>query len=1391
MRSYTLFFRFRFPSYYVRKTVEGFAAILFVLMITEQRGNAQTSRMEVRLLNFYSNATSGTGDNRIEHTWQFSYKDDTNDTYTPARCHSYTSSDSDHGRWFDLDDDTYSARYYYNINTVPDYITVHLLGYEDDVGSRCELDGRDDQDERGDLTIRLQDFAPGVWSQTFVVWAGTRYGIIFQLRYTPVAPAFSSISPTGNICADASTTIAGAINLTNKTGLTYEWQYNIQGDTYPNPDFNDCSSTCYDDFYTCLNQGNSYSICAPRLTQCNEDCANWYPPDLPNWQPLGTTAADTRTFTATPDLFPSGIIRNTNVQFRLRVHSSEVTTYFSAASGFFSFIPQAPTSAEQFVTEMSCPLHTPTGKIVLNGVVSAFTNYRYILKRGDIAALGCDPQAGNCLSDVEQSGLTSGSTLTLSNIPVGAYSLFLLNEGGQQGVCPRKINATVTIDSVPALNVSAFIPSEILCNGANDGSIAYTLSGGRSASVEHTLLNSTLSQSSTTTTVVDNASTSFTGLKPGAYQLTVDDECTTPVVRTFQITQPVKISVVEFTDGNATCNSPGNASVQVSVQRSASPDVSVDTNLLFQLYKDNVLYDELDSAVTAYTWAGTLPPSENYHIVVKEKGGADCNAFVQDFDIDPAPELTLTNLSVDSVSCFDGNNGRISIEGGGGTGDLVYVLSGAMSDDNSTGIFENLVSGTYSVTVKNSIACNDALTQTLIEVKQPDDLIAIASKTDITCFDKNDGTLAVAVSGGNDKLGPYTYQWQTSTNSGWSDLSNKTDPAVINQFEGLYRVQVKDAKICTAFSNTVEIIRPEEISIDLVTVNDIKCFGEAGSIAIESSKGTSTHTYSYSLNDDTQYKAFTSATPLYAGEYKIRVHDINGCPKEDANTYVITSPTEPLTFSSELSDFNGFQISCFGGSNGSATLTPTGGNGAHYLGYEYGVDSRPFDDAAEVTGINAGTHTLKVRDDRGCIVTQSATFTQTEERLAPALVDKRDVLCFGDTDGGLEINATGGLPPYRFSIDGVSYIDAGKYEGLAPGDYTIVVMDKNNCDTQYSDQINIITPVIELESTVKDVSCFNGSDGEIATSVTGGDQPLSYEWTGTTSSSANVTNLTAGTYIVKVSDESSCAREFTIEVIQPLKPLQLQLVTVPVCYGRTNGVITAFTSGGTNPYQFSLDGQVFQTENIFYRGVGDYTVTSQDENGCISTAVTTIIQRNDRPEPNFLVATKRNALDTLVVSDISIPKPDSIHWVFDPAALVLSDDQFNPEIKFSDAGTYSVTMTGYFGACDYAVTKVLNVNPYDPDAVLEQLPGYEPIQSLEVTPNPSNGQFEVKAKLSKKYNVSLVIYDVVGGIHYRNNWESIEELNQPVALNGLASGLYLVRLVTESDAKEVRMVITK
>jgi hypothetical protein len=179
------------------------------------------------------------------------------------------------------------------------------------------------------------------------------------------------------------------------------------------------------------------------------------------------------------------------------------------------------------------------------------------------------------------------------------------------------------------------------------------------------------------------------------------------------------------------------------------------------------------------------------------------------------------------------------------------------------------------------------------------------------------------------------------------------------------------------------------------------------------------------------------------------------------------------------------------------------------------------------------------------------------------------------------------------------------------------------------------------------------------------------------------------------------------------------------------------------------------------------------------------------PEPDFLVATKRNALDTLVVTDISVPKPDSIAWLFDPSAKILNADQWAPQLSFDNAGTYAVSMTGYFDGCAYTVTKNLSLNPYEPAAAEEKLPDYHPIESLVVSPNPSNGAFKVAVKLNKKYNLSLVIYDVLGVKHYTKSWDNVEEIDLDIVLDKAAKGIYLIRAITDSDARDAKIIIEK
>lgn len=1248
------------------------------------------------------------------------------------------------------------------------------------------------------VTINLNDYTPGVYSPTIVAVTQVEWTYVethFRIRYYPV-PLIPPTGPGGNHCSNEDFTISTANSpsyTSNATGLQYDWEYHISGDVEYNPQYSDCLNECYRQYSDCYQFGGM--DCDMYYNSCVENCDYSYEPFIDRWVPLGTTSGPSLTFNPLNQIFGGMLTSTTEVQFRAKpkagwdgyAGAAGLQGSFSSPSNYFSFTPPPPSSTSTPVPERSCSV-SATGVITLNNISSVFGSYRYILKRGDVTTLGCNPDAGECF-DVEKSGQHTGSQLILSDIPPGTYSLFLLNNGGAEGVCPRRIGGAIVVDPVTNLDLSTFAPANITCHGTNNGSVAMTITGGRSSTVSYTLVNALAGYNTSQNSTTANASVSFGALPPGAFSLEIEDGCTPKVSRNFTLYQPVKVDTVEFQRVPSTCNDPGNGTVKVEVFRSSGTyDQSASTLFQYELFKDGQSYSLQESSDPIYTWLQNLPPSNNYQLVVTEKGSETCNGYSGTFIIGGNALLEFASLEADSVSCFEGDDGVITALGKGGIGNYTYSVSG-ITDPNTTGHFPGLRANSYSVTVKNNNpSCNDSYTQ-VIEVKEPTRLTAVLTAQDISCFGKGDGKVTSVVGGGNEGDG-YVYTWETQFNGNWVQMGI-TETSLDNLEEGDFRLRVTDDKTCPALSNEVRVTEPKVISLSHVDVVDIKCFGEKGNINVGATGGVEPYTFEYTTNG-TNYTVFTSSTPLDVGSYRVKVTDTNGCPDQHPEVHTLTHPEQPLQFTAVLSDYNGFNISCYGGNNGTATFSAEGGNGAHYNGYEYAVDDGAYQSDITVSGIMAGNRVLKVRDNRGCVVTEDIVFTQTAERLQTALVEKKDVACDGDNTGILEIMGTGGLGPYYYSLDGTTFLDQGRFTGLASGPYTIVVKDRNNCDSNYENEIFITNPTITTESTVKDVSCYGGNDGTITTVVTDGVSPFQYEWSGVSSNAPAVSGLQKGTYVVKVTDNAGCVKEFAVEVGQPEKPLAIWLNTVPVCYGRTNGIITAYVTGGTQPYQYSLDnGQHYQAEPVFLRGVGDYTVKSVDSQGCLVTATTTIIQRNDRPEPNFLVATKYNALDTLVITDISVPKPDSIYWVFDPNATVVNADQWSPQILFDNAGTYFVSMTGYFGGCDYAVTKNMTVSPYDPGKESEKVPGYKPIQSLSVNPNPSTGAFEVTMKLNKAYDVSVVVYDMLGITHYSGNWQGVEEVKQPIVLNNAAAGVYLVRAITGSDAQEVRVLINK
>ncbi|WP_160143448.1 T9SS type A sorting domain-containing protein [Chryseolinea soli] len=948
------------------------------------------------------------------------------------------------------------------------------------------------------------------------------------------------------------------------------------------------------------------------------------------------------------------------------------------------------------------------------------------------------------------------------------------------------------MDPVENLGIKNFNYTTLPCHNIPTGSGTLTLTGGRPPTLTYDLLELTNNKSFNSNITFGNAGVSFAQLPAGSYRLTAADQCTPSVVKPFVLIQPIAIQEVEFQLSDATCSTPADGIASIKIARSTGAfDQSLSPLLHYQLFKSGVLFDEQQIADDHFMWSN-LPPDPNYKLYVKEAGGMDCNALIKNFAIGGPPSLGFSTLDIIDVTCFGATDGIVNLTGAGGNGSYTFQLipaTGGTSLSSLTGNFTDLVPGDYDATVMNNSTCRDEFVQR-ITVNSPTSITAQITKQDITCAGLTDGKVFSTVLGGTSGITGYSYIWETRIGNSWSPLSI-TLPTLTQQPQGDYRLKIKDNHLCDGISNEVTVVEPLPVDIVSVQIHDVVCFGGTGSIDVVAEGGVAPYSFEYAQDGNAFFSA-TSLSPLLPGSYAVRAKDHNGCSADDPEMHLLTAPPASLTFQEKLSDFNSFNISCFGGSNGSAYITATGGNGNHYTGYSYAADNNPFQTEPTLTGINAGTHTIRVKDGRGCVVSKTLAFIQTTAKLFATLTSKQDVTCMGDETGILSVGGSGGLPPYQFSLNGGPFQTSGTFTKLQASTYSITVMDQNGCDNASSQEITSINPEIQIETIVKEVSCFGGSDGTITTLVLGGVPPLRYGWVPATvnATSSVLDGIKAGSYTVTVSDQAGCSREHTATVQQPNEALAMKLITIPVCYQKNNGSITAQVSGGTAPYQYAIgDPLHYQTDPGFKEDVGDYVVTAQDSKGCLISLSATITQRNDKPEANFLVATKRNALDTLVVTEISVPIPDSSVWQFDPQAIVVSQDPKSPELRFTEPGTYTVSMTSYFTGCDYTVTKTITVNPYDPDIEKERVPGYKPIESVAIAPNPSGGEFNVEAKLNKKYDLAVKVYDMLGILHYERTWSLVDSLSEKIRLNNPVDGVYVVRLITESDARDVRLII--
>lgn len=931
-----------------------------------------------------------------------------------------------------------------------------------------------------------------------------------------------------------------------------------------------------------------------------------------------------------------------------------------------------------------------------------------------------------------------------TNMTAGLQTVVLTDANG----CT--VNDSVILTEPTPVEVSDFTPSlyncgvNITCFGAADGTIIATAAGG-CAPYSYAWNNGD---------TVPN----LTGLTSGTYTLTLTDFNNCVVTDSVVLTEPQPLFSLGITPSqvncgaNVSCNGGNDgtalatfvggcqpysyawtggdinelatnltAGVKIVVLTDANACVLTDSITLTEppaLVMDSLVSPEIspganvtcsgatDGSATAHPSGGCPPYSYLWSngdttatadsltngpstVTITDANG--CTRSDTIILIDPIT-IVIDSVILDTfscgynVSCFGLSNGTATVHATGGT--LPYSF--AWTSGGSAQIETNIPAGPLTVSVTDSIGCSVNTTVTLTEpaVLQVDSFRVSEYECgfNIQCAGTATGTVEAVVSGG---CAPYAYTW----------ASGPTTPALSNLTAGLQAIQITDTNGCIAL-DSVTLVEPTPVNIDSLTPsffacgNNISCNGGTnGSIFAHVSGGCAPYGFAWSNGDTVQF-----ADGLPAGVATVIVSDTNGCALQDSLT--LTEPA-PLVFDSLVAGtYNcGFNVTCNGESNGSATAYPGGGCPPYSFLWVTG-------DTTNSTGnLAAGSTSVIVSDNNGCVINDSVSIVEPAEITITFAISTYacgyNVSCNGSTDGTVRAVVAGGCAPYSYIWGTGSMADS--LTNIGAGAYSVTVFDANGClgfaNVTLTEPAELVSDSLttSLFNCGANVSCFNGTDGMATMHASGGCGPYAYLW-GDGQVVQSAINLTAGTATVVVTDSNGCTVSDSVVLVEPtellidtLAPFEYACSSNISCNGLSDGSMTVTASGGCPPYQYLWsNGDTTQTATGLSAGTTSVTVT--DANGCTRSDSLTLLE----PPALAIVASPTfvscngfldGAIDLTVTGGAPCGSLDFV-WLGPNAFLGLTED-----ITGLEAGSYAVTVTDTHGCSLLDTTQITEPNP--------------------------------------------------------------------------------------------------
>jgi gliding motility-associated-like protein len=825
---------------------------------------------------------------------------------------------------------------------------------------------------------------------------------------------------------------------------------------------------------------------------------------------------------------------------------------------------------------------------------------------------------------------------TASNLTAGVYTASVTDDNS----CSAAVNVTI---SGPSAVLSASINSQtnILCFGSATGTATVGTAGGSGS------FNYLWSNGQTALTA--------TGLSAGNHRVTVSDAngCTASSVASVTISGPSSaLNAVISAQTNNLCfgSSSGTATLTAGGGSGAY-------NYIWSNGQTNAIANNLST--------GT------HRVTVSDANGCTSTLLATVTISGPSEALSTSITSQTNNICFGSASGAATVTASGGSGAYNYIWSNGQTVSSAN----NLPSGTYGITVSDANGCtlNSIATVT---ISGPSTALnaSISAQSNNLCFGSNNGTATVTAGGGS---GAYNYIWS----------NGQTNTTANNLPTGTHRITVSDANGCTVNSiATVTISGPSAaLSASISAQSNNLCFGNSvGTATVTAIGGSGAYNYLWS-NGQTN----GSANNLSTGIHRVTVSDANGCTVNSIATVTISGPSTALSANISAQTNN----LCFGTSNGTATVSVSGGSASYGYLWSNGQTG------STAIALASGVHRVTVSDNNGCTLNAlaSVTISGPSTAVSSALISQTNVLCFGESSGIATVLASGGSGNYTYLWNSSPPQFSSTANGLPAGVYRVTVSDINGCTVSSQTSVTITSPSAPLSAFViaqTNVLCAGLNIGSATISAAGGSNNYNYNWnTSPAQTTQTASGLGVGSYNATVSDANGCTTTvvgLNVVVNGPTVPLSSNATgTNVLCFGSNSGVATVTANGGTGNYSY-LWNTGNTTSSISGLPVGTYSVLVSDANGCTVNSISTVTISGPSAALSASIGSQNNVLCFGQNSGSIISNINGGSGLYN---YLWSNGSTSANISGLPAGVYSLTATDRNGCTSSVSASVTLSSP--------------------------------------------------------------------------------------------------